>query len=127
MASPRPRPPSHITLARTDGANKDTLRWCTHGPRPAEMMDLYSSFDWPALCAEVSKLKVGLRTGTLIALPMAAISGQPRGPQVSPRIWTKPRGPSLVQAVELAELTKKKERPQRGEMQSGPRSFLSSC
>lgn len=63
-----------ITLARTDGARGDILRWCTHGPSPGEMMDLYSSFDWSALCAEVAKLRIAPREGKVIEMPIAAVA-----------------------------------------------------
>ncbi len=73
-----------ITLARADGAIDSLLRWVTHGPKPSEILDVYSSPPWESLCAEVSKLKISLRTGEVIA--MAA--NDPAAP----------RGPSLVQA-----------------------------
>lgn len=57
-----------ITLARTDGAIDGLLRWVTHGPT-SDMIDVYSSPPWSALCAEVSKLNISVREGTL--LPMA--------------------------------------------------------
>lgn len=63
-----------ITLARTDGARGEILRWVTHGPSPGEMQDLYSSFDWSALCAEVAKLKIEPREGKVIALPISAVA-----------------------------------------------------
>lgn len=48
-----------ISLARDDGANKDLLRWVTHGPDKGDIMDVYTTPDWSALCAEVSKLRIG--------------------------------------------------------------------
>ena len=53
---------------------KDILRWVTHGPTPKEMMDLYSSFDWTALCGEVAKLKLERREGKLFAMPIRAVA-----------------------------------------------------
>lgn len=47
-----------ITLARSDGANKDILDWITHGPDNADMQDLYTTFPWDVLCAQVSCLKI---------------------------------------------------------------------
>ena len=35
-------------------------------------MSVYTSMPWPALCDEVSKLKVELREGALIAMPTTA-------------------------------------------------------
>lgn len=46
-----------VTLARADGALGERLRWVTHAP-PKSMLDQYTSPDWEALCAEVSKLKI---------------------------------------------------------------------
>ena len=56
-----------ITLARTDGAIDGLLRWVTHGPT-SDMMDVYSSPPWAALCTEVGKLKIALREGALVML-----------------------------------------------------------
>lgn len=60
-----------ITLARTDGAIDGLLRWVTHGPT-SDMIDVYSSPPWSALCAEVAKLKSELREGTVIAMRPSA-------------------------------------------------------
>ncbi|MFY0570077.1 hypothetical protein ACN28E_40485 [Archangium lansingense] len=47
-----------ISLARTDGARKDILELCTHTPRKSgNTIDLYTTFPWEALCAEVAKLQ----------------------------------------------------------------------
>lgn len=46
-----------ITLAQTDGARRDILETVSHGPR-GDIMSVYSSFPWAALCAEVAKLSV---------------------------------------------------------------------
>ncbi len=46
-----------ITLAQTDGANRDALQCVTHGPR-GDIVSLYTTFPWPALCAAVAVLKV---------------------------------------------------------------------
>ena len=72
-----------VTLARTDGAIDGLLRWVTHGPT-TDMMDVYSSPPWSALCAEVAKLKVAVREGALV--PMPKNSGANR--------WLKPMTPS---------------------------------
>lgn len=62
-----------ITLARTDGAIDGLLRWVTHGPT-SDMMDVYSSPPWSALCAEVAKLKLSVREGAVLAPPTAEAS-----------------------------------------------------
>ena len=46
-----------ITLAREDGAERDILRLCTHAP-PRDVMELYTSFGWAKLCAQISCLHV---------------------------------------------------------------------
>lgn len=47
-----------ISLALTDGANREALKRITHGAK-GDILDQYTTFDWPTLCAAVSKLKVG--------------------------------------------------------------------
>lgn len=49
-----------ITLAREDGARAYVLEMITHAPNPNDMMNLYTSFSWPTLCAEVAKLQITL-------------------------------------------------------------------
>jgi len=63
-----------ISLARTDGARKDILELCTHTPRKSgNTIDLYTTFPWEALCAEVAKFKVqSYERGQLARLPLAA-------------------------------------------------------
>ena len=46
-----------ITLARQDGARPDLLEMVTHAPR-GNIMNIYTSMPWEALCAEVAKLRV---------------------------------------------------------------------
>ena len=52
-----------ITLARADGAIDSLLRWVTHGPRPSEILDVFSSPPWAELCREISKLRIRLLDG----------------------------------------------------------------
>lgn len=52
-----------ITLAREDGADKDLLRFCTHGG-PADIMDVYTSLGWSKLCVQVAVIQVKRREGT---------------------------------------------------------------
>lgn len=49
-----------ISLARAGGARPNILKWVTHGPPPT-IMDDYTSLPWETLCAEVLKLKIGVR------------------------------------------------------------------
>jgi len=56
-----------ISLARADGALKDTLRLITHGPEAGDMMDLYTSLTWADFCAEIVKLKIEVSETTLAA------------------------------------------------------------
>jgi hypothetical protein len=46
-----------ITFCLEDGARKDILRWVSHGPE-GDIVDLYTTLTWPALCAEVAKLEL---------------------------------------------------------------------
>jgi hypothetical protein len=50
-------------VART--ARADLLKTITHGPS-GDIINVYSSFPWRALCAEVAKLKIELREGKLL-------------------------------------------------------------
>jgi hypothetical protein len=63
-----------ISLARTDGARRDILDLCTHTPhKSGNTIDLYTTFSWEALCAEVAKLQVQRHErGQLARLPLAA-------------------------------------------------------
>ena len=54
-----------VTLAQVDGARRDLLETITHGPR-GDIINVYTSFPWPALCAEVAKLKIELREGKVL-------------------------------------------------------------
>ena len=50
-----------ITVYLEDGASKDLLRVCSHGQRIRDgAIDLYISYEWFALCGEISKLKLRL-------------------------------------------------------------------
>jgi len=44
-----------ITHAQECGCNRDILRHITHG-RPSAILDVYSSFTWGAMCAEVLRI-----------------------------------------------------------------------
>ena len=47
--------------AQVDGARRDLLETMSHGPR-GDIVSIYTSFPWPALCAEIAKLKIELRS-----------------------------------------------------------------
>lgn len=47
-----------ISLAREDGARADLLEVITHGPKSGDMISLYTTWPWAALCAEVAKLQL---------------------------------------------------------------------
>lgn len=66
-----------ISIARAGGAG-DLLRWCTHGPT-ADIMDVYTTPPWSALCAEVAKAVIERRAGELVQLPIAASSSSSEG------------------------------------------------
>lgn len=81
-----------ITLARADGAIDSLLRWITHGPKPSEILDVYSSPPWESLCTEIGKLKIELLEGKVIA--MAA--NDPMRPQMSAPASQTNRGLSVA-------------------------------
>jgi len=68
------------SLSLGDGARKDILRWVTHGPE-GDIVSLYTTLPWAALCDEVAKLKIDLRAGRLLELRKAANSNS--GPEGS--------------------------------------------
>ncbi|MDB4958098.1 MAG: Mx8p12A [Myxococcales bacterium] len=82
-----------VTLARSDGAHDGLLRLITHGPS-ASMLDLYSTPPWAALCAEVSKLKVELREGQMIALSPEALTSALHRERMANKRWRKQSGTS---------------------------------
>jgi hypothetical protein len=66
-----------ISLALADGARKDVLRWVTHGPE-GDIVDLYTTLPWSALCEAVAALKVTRRDGAVIELPVTKSTEQDR-------------------------------------------------
>lgn len=64
-----------ISLARTDGADRDKLKAVTHGPS-GEILDLYTTWPWETLCAEIAKLRVQRREGLVLALSDPATAEQ---------------------------------------------------
>jgi hypothetical protein len=90
---------SFISLARDGGARKDVLETITHNAR-GEVIDQYTSFSWPVMCAEVAKLQLDLDdrrtpqwTSSPVWLDWFRIHGQrPLSGQLEPE-----RAPTLLQ------------------------------
>lgn len=51
-----------VTLAQADGGRRDVLRPLTH-PGEKDIVDLYTTFPWPVVCAEILKLRLPLPNG----------------------------------------------------------------
>jgi integrase len=61
-----------ISLARSSGAQVDILRRVTHKPS-SEVIEGYTTFEWPVVCREVAKLPIERRTvGKVLSLERAA-------------------------------------------------------
>ncbi len=90
-----------ITLTQVDGGRRDLLKVITHGASADDIINLYTSFPWPALCAEVAKLAI-----TLPAPPIEVIeekeSAQPASAPVPAEVGTGPvyRSTELPSALE---------------------------
>lgn len=63
-----------ISIARADGARPDILRWATHGPS-GDVIDDYTTLPWSTLCDEVAKVKLAVREGLVIEMPIARAVG----------------------------------------------------
>ena len=73
-----------ISLARTDGARRDILELITHNPgKNGSAIDMYTTFPWEALCAEMAKLRVVRRSPTEASSRLQAES-QPIQPLSGP-------------------------------------------
>lgn len=46
-----------LSLGQADGADREKLKWVTHGP-PGDIVGKYTSLPWDTLCAEVARLRV---------------------------------------------------------------------
>jgi len=57
-----------ISLCLSDGADRETLRWASHG-RPGDVMGLYTEIEWGRLCEEVGKLRVSAARPQVVPLP----------------------------------------------------------
>lgn len=62
-----------ISLCRADGAPDAVLKSITHGP-PGEIIDDYTTWPWPTLCAAVSCLRVSRRMGEVVPLTSQSAS-----------------------------------------------------
>ena len=82
-----------ISLALSAGADESRLRWATHG-RPGTVMGGYTTLEWEATCAEVSRIP-GLRSGSTV-VPLHGAGGVPSTPAGRPRARksAKSRGPA---------------------------------
>jgi hypothetical protein len=76
------------------GALKDNLRFATHGPT-GDIMDVDTSMPWPALCAEIAKLRIELREGKVIPLRQTGtLAGGSVDPATSPATSNEPENES---------------------------------
>lgn len=57
-----------ITIGRSDGANPDVLRSCTHGDK-GDVFDAYTSWPWDVKCREISKIRIS-RKGRSNVVPL---------------------------------------------------------
>jgi hypothetical protein len=94
-----------ISLARSDGANKDILRRATHKP-PKEVLEGYTTFEWDVLCREVEKLKIRrAERGQIVRLAASAASPKPAESEEAPtkfatRLATRSRIPLPAQPLQ---------------------------
>jgi integrase len=56
-----------ISLCLSDGADRETLRWASHG-RPGDVLGAYTEMEWAKLCAEVGKLSARAARAAVVAL-----------------------------------------------------------
>jgi hypothetical protein len=68
-----------ISTCQETGARRDLLRVITH-TAPSDVMGGYTRASWPALCAEVAKLRIKLLDGTVVKFGTAfgTVSGSAR-------------------------------------------------
>lgn len=68
-----------ISLARADGARPDILKTVTHG-QSGNILDVYTTLPWEAVCTEVRKLRVERYEGRVVELPrVAQVAGMTSG------------------------------------------------
>src|SRR5450631_664285 len=78
----------------------DLVETVTHGPR-GDIVSVYTTFPWPALCAEIAKLKIELREGELLTLTTEPIHPSRytavTGAERARRRWAFPVTPSGIE------------------------------
>jgi hypothetical protein len=101
-SGPRTTWRTFITLAQVDGARRDLLEAVTHGPR-GDIVSVYTTFPWPALCEEVGKLKISLREEKLLDGSFGALATRFATSQRKARNrWRKVVTPSGLERVQDA-------------------------
>ncbi len=91
-----------ITLAQVDGARRDLLETISHGPR-GDIVSVYTTFPWPALCAEVAKLNIHLREGKVLDGGFQSLATGFATAQLSARNrWRKMATPTGFEPVFMA-------------------------
>ena len=68
-----------ITLTQVEGGRRDLLKVITHGASADDIINLYTSFPWPALCAEVAKLSITLPAPTIEVVEEKESAQRPEG------------------------------------------------
>jgi hypothetical protein len=95
-----------ISLCRTDGARKDILELIPHSPgKSRAAIDMYTTFPWEALCAEIRKLNVQRQArGQVLQLAASGGSANPSetgesGENLATRFATREQNPLQQQGV----------------------------
>src|SRR6185503_19914861 len=101
-----------ITLAQEDGARRDVLQVITHAPDAADVMSLYTTYPWPTLCAELSKLQIALPEQSEVRRVASGAEGT--SPDVS-------EAPML--ASEMRPMEPREPAPVHAKTNGAPRSF----
>ncbi len=94
-----------ITLARVDGARGDILEHVTHAQR-GDIINVYTSLPWAALCEEVAKLKIERRGGHLHA--RTEDDEKDPDPRHPPTFTTVPTTATAIAAERVATAWKNK-------------------
>lgn len=68
-----------ISLARADGAREDLLKWVTHGSSKSNIMDVYTTPPWEALCAQIACLRIQVLGANVVPLRVAGAAAGPGG------------------------------------------------
>ena len=83
-------------FTRPEVEQPDLLETISHGPR-GDIINVYSSFPWPVLCAEVAKLKVDVRGGQVIEAEFATEFATRQ--ESAWKRWTKVATPAGFESV----------------------------